>query len=348
MAYRAAIYKFTPELLRQRIRDALEWVDWRAKIYADSRVWIKPNLTFPEYRPGVTTSPHFMAALLDVLRERTRHLTVFESDGGNNSYPMEKAFKAHNLVEICGDRDVRLVNLSRLKWESVEIPVGRGKSLTIPQAGEILKDADLTISAPVPKMHFITRYTGAIKNYWGAVPDSMRLRNHYFFNYAINTIMRLLKAGLTVVDGEYFLDNNGPVTGNPVEMNLVLASDYPLTADMVLMNIMGVDPSKIGYIRSAWQMSPGPHSLAEVKLNTPLEAFKNVAFTYQRDPVDYLALLGFHSKWVTWLVYLSPLRKFMHWLVGVMRGGSRQVEAYYNDIVHDDSAAPPKAQEPVE
>lgn len=334
--YRAALNHFDETNLRDKIRDCLEWVHWKEQIFPDSRIWVKPNLTFPEFRPGVTTSPHFMAALLDVLRERTPHLTVFEADGGNNSYAMEKAFMAHDLYEICEARNVRLLNITREPWQEIEIPIRGHKTQRLPVNKEMLENCDMTISVPIPKMHFVARYTGAIKNHWGTVPDSMRLRNHYFFRYAINEIMKRLKSGITVVDGEYFLDDNGPVVGQPVNMNIVAAADHPLTADTVMMHIMGVDPNKIGYVKTAWERSPGARSMDEIELNQPIENFKTHTFSYHRDPVDYLALLGFHSKLVTWIVYLSPLRKFAHWLVGVMRGGSRQVESFYDDVIDVD------------
>ncbi len=334
MKYRAAIHHFDRTNLSAKIRESLEFIDWKNRIYPDSNVWIKPNLTFPEYRPGVTTSPHFLAALLDVLRERTRHLTVFESDGGNNSYTMERAFAAHNLYEICENRNVRLVNLTREETKSVKIP-GGWRSYRLPLNREMLETTDMTISVPVPKMHFVTRFTGAIKNHWGAVPDAMRLRNHFFFKYAINAIIRYVKSGITVVDGEYFLNNNGPVVGEPVKMDLVMAADQPLTADLVLMNLMGVEPEKTGYIRQAWKQNGGPKHLTEIELNADLDRFRTFEFSYQRDPVDYLAWLGFHNYLITWLVYLSPLNTFAHWWIRMLRGGSRQVEDYYDSFIQD-------------
>ena len=334
--YRAAIHRIEANNLREKIRDALEWLNWKDKIHPDSHLWIKPNLTFPEFRPGVTTSPHFMAAVLDVLRERTPHLTLFEADGGNRSYPAEKAFHAHKLYEICESRDVRLVNITQEPWQMVPVPTRGARQRELPLAKEMLENCDMMISLPVPKMHFVTRFTGAIKNHWGCVPDSMRLRNHFYFQYAINEIMKQLQSQITIVDGEYFLDDNGPVTGEPVKMDLLIAADYPLTADTLLTDIMGVDPHKIGYFQTAWERSPGARSITEIDLNVPLDEFKTHSFSYHRDPVDYLALLGFHSQIITWIVYLSPLKKFIHWLVGVMRGGSRQVESYYNDVIEID------------
>jgi uncharacterized protein (DUF362 family) len=331
MSSRVALDHFDKKNLKEKIRECLEWVNWKDRIYPDSRIYVKPNLTFPDFRPGVTTSPHFLAAALSVLKERTPHITVFESDGGNNSYPAEKAFETHNLYDICGSMNVRLINLSREERINVEIPTPHGKHV-IPLSKEIVEQADMTISIPVPKMHFVVRYTGAIKNHWGTIPDSMRLRNHHFFNDAITEIMKILKSGITIVDGEYFLDKNGPVSGDPVKMNLVMTADSPLSADMALMSLMDVDPHKIGYIHTAWKKEMGPKSINDIEFNSSLEKFRTHSFSYQRDPVDYLALLGFKSKLVTWVVYLSPLRNLIHKLVRLLRGKSKQVDTYYTGI----------------
>ncbi len=334
MKYRAAIDYFDKDNLNTKIRDCLEWVNWKDRIYPDSRIYVKPNLTFPEFRRGVTTSPHFLAAALDVLKERTRHITVFEADGGNNSYPAEKAFETHNLYKICKERGIRLINLSREERTYVEVSTPYGKQ-SLPLSKEIVENADMTISVPVPKMHFVARYTGAVKNHWGAVPDSMRLRNHFYLEYALPEIMKLMKSGITIVDGEYFLDNNGPVNGDPVKMNIVMATDSPLSADIALMELMDVNPNRVEYIQTALKKCNGPKSINEIEFNTGLAKFKTHAFTYQRDPMDYLALVGFKSRLVTWLVYLSPLRDMAHKLVKTLRGSSRQVNTYYTGIEHE-------------
>ncbi|NIV37589.1 MAG: hypothetical protein GWN58_51675, partial [Anaerolineae bacterium] len=45
----------------------LEFVRWQEFVHPDSTVFIKPNLTWPVPRPGVTTSPDFVDALLAAL-----------------------------------------------------------------------------------------------------------------------------------------------------------------------------------------------------------------------------------------------------------------------------------------
>lgn len=47
---------------------------------SDSVVFVKPNFTWPRFRPGVVTSPQFLNALLPLLKERAGKVLLGESD----------------------------------------------------------------------------------------------------------------------------------------------------------------------------------------------------------------------------------------------------------------------------
>src|SRR5271167_1647680 len=85
----------------REIESALEWLDWRSIVAPNARVSIKPNLTYPTYKPGVTTSPAAVEAMIRALSSRTRNINVVESDGGSYSWPAEEAFIGHGIPEIC-------------------------------------------------------------------------------------------------------------------------------------------------------------------------------------------------------------------------------------------------------
>ena len=69
----------------------------------NSSVFIKPNLTWISHLPGITTSTAFISALVEVLRDRTRDITIGESDGGYNSFKVADAFGGHGLDIWSGD-----------------------------------------------------------------------------------------------------------------------------------------------------------------------------------------------------------------------------------------------------
>src|SRR5690349_7057779 len=80
-----------------QIRHALAFIRWESLIPRDAPVFIKPNLTSKSPLPGVTVTPEFIAATVEVFRERTSNIIVGESNGGYHSFRAEEAFQSHGL-----------------------------------------------------------------------------------------------------------------------------------------------------------------------------------------------------------------------------------------------------------
>src|SRR5438105_4400724 len=96
-------------VLDREIEAALEWLDWRSIVAPDARVSIKPNLTYPIPKAGVTASPAVLEAVIRVLRSRTRNINLVESNGGSDSWTAEQAFAGHEIPEMCRRYDARAV-----------------------------------------------------------------------------------------------------------------------------------------------------------------------------------------------------------------------------------------------
>ena len=58
------------------IHSAMEMIGLLERITETTRVALKPNFTYPYYKPGVTTSPVFIRETVRILRERTSHITI--------------------------------------------------------------------------------------------------------------------------------------------------------------------------------------------------------------------------------------------------------------------------------
>jgi uncharacterized protein (DUF362 family) len=295
----------------EAIRNGLEYIGWHDIIQKNARVFIKPNLTYTEFKPGGTTTPEFMDTVIGIIKERTPNITIGESDGGNNSYPAEVPFKGHNLYEITAKHNVELLSLSKDAWRMIPVKGGLIPR-KIPLSVRLLDDFDVTINLPVPKMHFVVGYTGAIKNHWGLIPDTMRLRNHYMFSRAILEIINRVSPEIVIADGTYFMDRNGPIRGDAVEMNLTVVSNAPGAADYVLTKIMGLNPEDYYYLRNAMKKGMMPSSLDEIEHNVDPADFKCRTFRLERSKMDWFATAGFYSKWMTKIVYDSPLAEPIH------------------------------------
>jgi uncharacterized protein (DUF362 family) len=267
------------------------------------RVVIKPNFTYPYYKPGVTTSPQVIRETAKILRQFTARLAIVETDGGYGAWRAEEAFNGHGLYELRDEFGIEIVNLNDEPRELISFRSGR-RTHQLPLPTRLLHDTDLFITMPVPKIHCMTGLTLSYKNQWGCVPDIMRLRRHYIFSDAIIAVNRALKP-VVLADGTYFLDRNGPMDGDPIRMDLIISATDAGAFDRYVAELMGFSWRRIHHLRRAVELGDMPSDLKDIKYNVQPEEARIHTFSLQRTLRNYIALIGFKSRFVTWLGYDS-------------------------------------------
>ena len=308
---RVFVDKIANKNLREAIRAALEWIRWETLVPVGSHVFIKPNFTWAAHLPGITTSPAFLTALVESIRERTRHITIGESDGGYNSFTANDAFRGHGLEQLASRYGVKLINLSDLPAED-RTGVVDGREVTVRLPHYLLHDVEVFLTAPVPKIHATTGVSLGLKNQWGCIPDAMRLREHAEFGRKIVLINKLLRPKMALFDGRYFLDKTGPLVGEPVSMNLVVASDDVGAGSMACCEIMGIDPFTVKHQVVAWREGLFPTSMNGVAINTDIGVFCQRKFRLERTPMNWVAFAAFHSRLLTKVIYDCRFADWAH------------------------------------
>lgn len=302
----------TKEGLENQLKDACALIGLTDHVKRSKTVFIKPNLTYPEYKKGVTTRIEFIRSLaVTILRSNPElKIIIGEGEGGSGSYSMTEAFKTMGFYELEQQiPQIKIINLSEVPARTVEIDTLRGPyKLELPEI--FFTEIDFAISCPVPKVHCMTRITLSYKNQWGCLPDVMRLRNHYMFDYLIARVADLLKFKYAFLDGKYGLTTNGPMNGDPIEVNWFAASNSLGAFDTVVSEMMGFDWKTVGHLQTAAKDGFIPER-KNVKIIGDLESLKR-KFILKRDLWNYPALAAFQSKSLTDLVYLSKYAKFIH------------------------------------
>lgn len=304
--------------LDEDVQKALEWIDIQNIVGIGSRVFIKPNLTYPYYKEGVTTSPRVIEALIRALQRMGAKITIVESDGGYHSWKAEDAFKGHGLYTLSDKYDVRLLNLCKSEKGVVRFK-SKGNDVDIPFPKVLMEDADLFITMPVPKIHAMTGVSLALKNQWGCVPDTMRLLFHWCFDDAIVAVNRSIKRSIVVADGTYMLDRNGPMSGDPVKMDIITVSDDLGSFELTGCMLMGIDPDKIGHLKVAKKNGIIKNSLKDINFNEPVEDFCR-QFRLIKTKQNHLAKVAFCSRWLTKIAYDSKIGDFLHWILYKVKG----------------------------
>jgi uncharacterized protein (DUF362 family) len=218
------------------VKEAVESSGLRGK----SKIFIKPNLSHPEYLPGVVTSPELMRQLVGLLRDVNNEVVVGESNGFN--YPCWTAFDKTGTEAAVKAAGGTVINLSEDKVVEVKF---HGKTplkrLFLPKT---ILESDAVVDLPLMKTHEFMTFSGAIKNLFGCVPSNKRIYLHPYLPEVFYRLYSLFKPQLTIMDARIGIEGNGPTKGTPVKMNLILTGNDALAIDIVATKVMKLDWKK--------------------------------------------------------------------------------------------------------
>ena len=298
------------------LHKALQIVGLQESVKSDSVVFVKPNLTYPIYRPGVTTNPQMLKSLLLVLKDTARTVIVGESDGGNRSFSADSAFEGHGLRTICNEAGAELVNLSRLPSSPIEGHVQK-KKVKVILPNLLLDEVDCLISMPVLKVHAMTGVSLSMKNLWGCYPDTMRGLHHKNLDQKLALITKVLKPMFEVIDGSYALDEHGPLYGVPRKTELLMCANNPVLADALGASILGIPLDRARHILVAHQEKLGPIALNSAVIGNWKQY--QMKFAVTRTPIDHLSTLLFRSEILAKAVMDSPLTPILNRVADLLR-----------------------------
>jgi uncharacterized protein (DUF362 family) len=198
------------------------------------KIFVKPNLSHPEYVPGVVTCPHLMQQLVGLLRDSNSEVIVGESNGYN--YPCWKAFDKTGMQKAVEAAGGTAINLSEDKVVEVKFPDNTPlKRLFLPKT---ILDADAVVDLPLMKTHEYTAYSGALKNLFGCIPSNRRIYLHPYLPEVFYRLYTVFKPQLTIMDARIGIEGNGPTKGKPVKMDLILTGNDALAIDITCAKIM--------------------------------------------------------------------------------------------------------------
>src|SRR2546426_2474014 len=261
MTVNAKVFIGNSDADRARIlRAAFDYVGLYGEIGSSTKIFVKPNFTYPKPIRGVTTSRELLSDALRLLGETGAEVFVGESNGGYGSFLASEAFAGHGLPEMCRQTRTTPVDLSQLETENQTALIG-GRLVSVRLPRLLVKEIDFTISIPVLKVHAMTTVSLSMKNLWGCYPTDLRLLEHKELDRKLTLISRLTKARFGVVDALYGLDGHGPMDGEARSLGKFVASNDLLALDSVCASMMGFNPRKIRHLRNILRFARGTNKL---------------------------------------------------------------------------------------
>lgn len=150
-----------------------------------------------------------------------------------------------------------------------------------------LLEQDCVISLSKMKTHALERITGAVKNSYGFVYGFHKAKGHTQYPSADSFARMLIDLNkcvapkLYVMDGIVAMEGNGPGSGDPVPMNVLLMSTDPVALDSVFSRLVYLKPEMVPTNYHGEKMGLGTWKEEEITLLTPdgeismAEAVKN-------------------------------------------------------------------------
>lgn len=131
-----------------------------------------------------------------------------------------------------------------------------------------LVNADKVINIPVAKHHNLSKYTAAMKNWYGLL-GGRRNRLHQNIDTSIADLATFMRPTLTIVDAVRVLMRNGPQGGNlddAREAHTVIASVDQVAADAWGCQLIGQKRENLAYLAMAEQRGIGTMNYEKLRV----------------------------------------------------------------------------------
>ncbi len=238
----------------------------------EEKILLKPNLlgkADPE--KAITTHPAVFSAVGRLLRESGYSHIAFGDSPGPGSISVSKVAEGCGILQSAQALDIPLADFTH----GIKRPAPDGyicKHFVI--AGGVL-EADAIINVCKMKTHALERVTGAVKNLYGCVQGFNKGAGHAKYPDAIRfarmvaDLNVLLKPRLHIMDGIIAMEGNGPSSGTPVKMKVLLFSADPVALDSVFCRLVNLSPALVPTNVAGEQAGIGVWREDEIEILTP-------------------------------------------------------------------------------
>lgn len=241
-----------------------------ALIPKDAKILLKPNLLKrAEVEKAVITHPVVVGAFARILRENGYEQIVLADSCGHGT----------TQAVICGtgmDTYLEKYQIPAIDYSEgtkVDYPQGiQAKEFILPKE---LLEQNCVISLSKMKTHALERITGAVKNSYGFVYGFHKAKGHTQYPSADSFARMLIDLNkcvapkLYVMDGIVAMEGNGPGSGDPVQMNVMLMSTDPVALDSVFSRLVYLKPEMVPTNYHGEKMGLGTWKEEEITLLTP-------------------------------------------------------------------------------
>ena len=243
-----------------------------AFVRPEQKILLKPNLlgrAAPE--KAVTTHPAVFSAAAKLLREAGYARLTYGDSPGNPATTPKRAAEGCGLEKVAEQYGIPMADFEtgrEIRFRDGEEP----RSFTLCEG---VLEADALINLCKMKTHALERLTGAVKNLYGCICGINKSAGHTQYPTAVRfagmlaDLNRAVKPALHIMDGIVAMEGNGPASGTPVAMKVLLFSADPVALDTVFAHLVHLDPADVPTCPAGAKAGLGVMDAAHIRVLTP-------------------------------------------------------------------------------
>ncbi len=230
------------------------------------KILLKPNVLFgSDPAKCVTTHPSVFKAAGRLLQEAGAQVSCGDSAGFGSC---ESNMRRAGLKKAADELSIPLADFDEGQ-EVIHKAALLNKRFII--ANGVLA-SDGIVSLPKLKTHGLMRFTGAIKNQFGCIPGinkgqfHIKMPDPYDFAAMLVDLNTFIRPRLYIMDGIMAMQGNGPRSGSPRKMNVLLFSSDPVALDAVACRIIGLNPEFVPTSKRGEEAGLGTYHYANIEI----------------------------------------------------------------------------------
>jgi uncharacterized protein (DUF362 family)/ferredoxin len=238
LAGAADYQRTTVEAALQKVLEPLGGMT--AFVRPGQRVLLKPNMLAgrPPER-AVTTHPEVVRGVIRLVQQAGGIVSVGDSPGVGAPRQVAERCGIMAVIEETGAAFAPFTETVRVR--------PAGQTFRELEIARDLLDAEVVINLPKLKTHQMMGLTCAVKNLFGAVIGLRKPHLHLqagadkaLFALMLLELAEHLSPALSIVDAVVAMEGDGPGSGDPVHIGVLLAGAHPLAVDTIATELVGM------------------------------------------------------------------------------------------------------------
>ena len=261
--YVASCERYDPDVIAGHVRAASAALG--VPLSSGGDVLLQPSLpwTHPRYAPDAHTAP----AVLEGVARACQGAAVSIGAQSLPGFPTRYSFGRAGYDGLARRIDARVLAFDEDHHRDTPSP-GTGASFPLPATW---LDASFRVAVPRLSGSTYLPFAGALRLAYNLLPADVQLAEQHRMSDVIAGLTEAAPPSLIVVDAISALHRGGELSGEPVDLGLLIIGTDPVAVDLACAAAFGVPESELEFLRVAGQ-SVHPGRLSDVEILGDLSA----------------------------------------------------------------------------